>query len=254
MLFAQAFVLSYKNVGERDRRYSLLTEEFGKVQAIVRSILKPNSKLAGHLEPPSFSWVELIETAKGLQLTQTLEQNSFPGLRKNPGAISLVLRLTKFLDDFLTASDAVLSFDSNSKVFSIWENFLVEIEKKVTENRDLDWQLLEAELIIGVLKELGLLPDIFHCSDCGKDLEPAGGVFFGGRCFCPDCVSAVGGSAPGGKNQNISASPSADGLDKDFYSECQKILAGEILFAPQAGPTIKKTAFYFKRQAQGYML
>ncbi len=244
MLFAQAFVLSYKNVGERDRRYSLLTQEFGRVQAVVRSILKPNSKLAGHLEPPSLSWVELIETVKGLQLTQTLEQNSFPGLRKNPGAIFLVLRLTRFLDDFLTASDAVLSFDLNSKVFSIWENFLVEIEKKVAENRDLDWQLLEAELIIGVLKELGLLPDIFHCSDCGKDLKLGGSVFFNGQCFCLACA----------KNQNISVSPSADGLDKDFYSEYQKILAGEILFEPQAGPIIKKTAFYFKRQAQGYML
>ncbi len=246
--------MSYKNVGERDRRYSLLTKEFGLIQAIVRSVLKPNSKLAGHLEPPSFSWMELIETAKGFQLTQGLEQNSFSGLRKNPGAISLVLRLTKFLDDFL-------NFDSNSKIFSIWENFLVEIEKKVATNRDLDWQLLEAELVIVVLKELGLLPDIFHCSDCGENLEPGGGRFFCGRCFCFGCASAKGGSlstgqagVSGGKNQNISVSPSVDGLDKDFYSECRKILAGEVLFESRAASVIKKTAFYFKRQAQSYML
>src|SRR3972149_8549522 len=93
MLSTNVFILSYKNVGEHDRRYSLLTEDFGRVSAIVRSILKPNSKLAGHLEPPSFSWVELIESSRGFQLTQALEQNSFSGLRKQPGAMAAVLRL-----------------------------------------------------------------------------------------------------------------------------------------------------------------
>ena len=118
-----------------------------------------------------------------------------------------------------------------------------------------------AKHLIVVLKELGLLPDIFHCSDCGENLEPGGGRFFCGRCFCFGCASAKGGSlstgqagVSGGKNQNISVSPSVDGLDKDFYSECRKILAGEVLFESRAASVIKKTAFYFKRQAQSYML
>ena len=215
----------------------MLTQEFGRVQAVVRSILKPNSKLAGHLEPPSFSWVELIETAKGLQLTQALEQNSFPNLRKNPGAMSLALRLAEFLDDFLTASDAVLNLDPNSKIFSVWGNFLAKIEEKSGDNQD--WQLFEAQFVFRALKELGFLPDILHCSNCQKSVVQAG-VFCGDQIFCFDCA----------KTKSIFG----ENLNKDFYSEYQKILGGEILFESQDSLPLKKIAFYFKRQAQSYML
>ena len=226
----KAFILFYKNVGEHDRRYSLLTEDFGKISVIVRRILKPDSKLAGHLEPPSFSWVELVETAKGFQLTQALEQNSFSNLRKNPGAISLVLRLTEFLDGFL-------SLDPSPEVFSVWGSFLAKIEEKSGDNPN--WQLLEAQFIFQALKEFGFLPDILHCSNCQK---PAGkeSVFYDGQVFCFDCAKA----------KNISG----ENLDEDFHSEYQKILAGEILFKPQTGLALKKIAFYFKPQAQSYML
>lgn len=199
MLSTNVFVLSYKNVGERDRRYSLLTQEFGRVQVIVKSILKPNSKLAGHLEPPSFSWVELIENGDGFQLTQALEQKSFSSLRKNPEAAAMVLRLTKFLDGFL-------GYDSNSKIYFTWNDFLAEVEKASGKN-DVDWQFFEAQLILPVLKELGFLPDI-----AGKT------------------------------------------LGKEFYFEYQKVLGGEIFFESSQSSEFKKLAFYFKEQAQSYML
>lgn len=203
MFFTNAFVLFYKDVNEVDRRYFLLTEEFGKIEAIVKMILKPNSKLAGHLEPPNFAWVELIEKGNGFQLTQALEQKSFPGLRKNPGALSLILRVAELINGFLGE-------DPSGRVFSIWGSFLEELEKS-SGKKNLDWQFFEAQVVLRILGELGFLPE-------------------------------------------ISSSPLASKLGSEFFLDCRKILAGEILFESRARPAIKKIALLFRRQAEDYMV
>ena len=141
MSFTNAFVLSYKNINEFDRRYSLLTRDFGKIEAVVKSILKSNSKLAGHLEPPSLCWVELIERGNSFQLTQALEQKNFSKLKKNQGALSLVL-------------------NTDDEFFSIWDSFLDYLESHLIPGEILDFEFLEVQTELRFLKQLGFLPEV----------------------------------------------------------------------------------------------
>ncbi|KKS07146.1 MAG: hypothetical protein A2418_01115 [Candidatus Brennerbacteria bacterium RIFOXYC1_FULL_41_11] len=153
MSFTNAFVLSYKNINEFDRRYSLLTRDFGKIEAVVKSILKSNSKLAGHLEPPSLCWVELIERGNSFQLTQALEQKNFSKLKKNQGALSLVLKLSDFINGFVGK-------DTDDEFFSIWDSFLDYLESHLIPGEILDFEFLEVQTELRFLKQLGFLPEV----------------------------------------------------------------------------------------------
>src|SRR5690606_7475011 len=48
-------VLRRRDYKEFDRLYTLYTEDYGKIEAIARGSRKITSKLAGHLEPMSYS-------------------------------------------------------------------------------------------------------------------------------------------------------------------------------------------------------
>lgn len=52
---AQGIVLKRRDYREYDRIVTIFTDEYGKIDAIARGVRKPLSKLAGHLEPLSFS-------------------------------------------------------------------------------------------------------------------------------------------------------------------------------------------------------
>jgi recombinational DNA repair protein (RecF pathway) len=58
---SNALVLGKYPVGERDARYALFTERFGKMAGRTTSSRKITSKLAGHLEPGTVSKVRFVE-------------------------------------------------------------------------------------------------------------------------------------------------------------------------------------------------
>lgn len=65
-------VLSMEPSGEFDARYSLFTEQFGRIRARAKSVRKPTSKLAGHLQPGNLVSARFVET-KGLQLVDAVK-------------------------------------------------------------------------------------------------------------------------------------------------------------------------------------
>jgi len=58
---SNAIVLAKYPVGERDARYTIFTERFGKMAGRATSSRKITSKLAGHLEPGTVSKVRFVE-------------------------------------------------------------------------------------------------------------------------------------------------------------------------------------------------
>ncbi|MEW5805491.1 MAG: DNA repair protein RecO C-terminal domain-containing protein [Patescibacteria group bacterium] len=199
MFSTQAFILDYKDIGEYDRQYFLLTKEAGKIPAICKSVLKPKSKLAGHLEPPNFSWLELVESVRGWQITQALERNSFPGLRKDPVALKSTLKAARFLNDFLLGDDltegksqafglAVSDDKTAARVFSLWQDFLNHLEVYAGSDSKTDFELVYSQFILRALDLFGFLPDIFSCSECGKQFDADGALHFQASFFCFACA------------------------------------------------------------------
>jgi recombinational DNA repair protein (RecF pathway) len=59
---SEAIVLTKDPVGERDARYAIFTERFGKMAGRTTSSRKITSKLAGHLEPGVVTKIRFVET------------------------------------------------------------------------------------------------------------------------------------------------------------------------------------------------
>lgn len=233
MRYDTVFILSYKDLSDFDRRFSLLSPFWGKISALCKKILKPGAKLIGHLEVPNYSWVELVWTYRGWQITQALEQSSYPATRKNLLALRTVLCAAKLLDEFLPVLEErevfkeVLLCDDfifqNQKIFSLWGEFLHQVENSASqmadyavdpgnaqlqtivqketktqpaENNVFSFRLFYSQMILRMLDVLGFLPDLFVCAECQQELLTLGKTkgfqtekvfYFDNQLYCLDC-------------------------------------------------------------------
>jgi DNA repair protein RecO (recombination protein O) len=91
--FTKALILAQENIGESDRRIIMFAEDLGKVSAKAKSARKIISKLAGHLEPLSFSNVRMIEKG-GFQLTDALSIAKAPKTGANAEFLEFLKDMT----------------------------------------------------------------------------------------------------------------------------------------------------------------
>jgi recombinational DNA repair protein (RecF pathway) len=148
-----ALVLAKAPMGERDGRYTLFAERFGKISAKVKSSRAIRSKLAGHLEPGTRVRVRFIDT----------------------GSLQIV--------------DALKS--AHTEIAQADLDLLKEILPDMQADADL-WYFLEHKPFSwdGILRILGWDPRGARCSVCGRKVSRfsvARQEF-----FCGACVSKIG--------------------------------------------------------------
>ena len=232
MYGVEAFVLASSDVGEYDRIYSLLTREFGKVRAVARSVRKPKAKLAGHLDIPNRTWIELVPASKGWQVTQALEQESFPGVRQNRPALALLLANAQFMDAFLHEM-------RDQKLFGLWERFLL----RLTDAPEGDGAIVEfvaAQFKISALSLFGFLPDLTVCSGCEREFPDDHAQLFMHGAWCDAC----------------SARQRIQGLrvGVDSLRNAQAAAAGGLSATEACAKDMGAIARHFERQARQYMV
>lgn len=88
-----AIVLKRRDAGESDRRLTILTEEFGKVDVIAKGARKAASRLAGVSDPLCVSRLEIAEGKMNRFVTQAQPLRSFPGLRTDYERLGFALAL-----------------------------------------------------------------------------------------------------------------------------------------------------------------
>jgi len=191
MVQMTAFVLRSEPFGELDRRYSLLTQELGKIKAVAKGVRQIKAKLSGHLEPVNFCWLGMIERKSPVgngrlawQVAQALELESFPTLRAKPELFSRALAGAQILDNFL--ADAL----PDKKIFDLWQGFIFGMERNVAQNNvEFDPEFFLSQFSIRLLSLLGLVGDPKRCSSCGKGLEAGGAYFVANHFLCRQCSS-----------------------------------------------------------------
>jgi DNA repair protein RecO (recombination protein O) len=158
---AEAVVLRRSESGETDRRLTLLTRAFGKIDVVAKGARKPGSRLAGSSEPlvrATFTWAE---GRMRRFVTQVQPLTSYPRIRSDYDRTMAALALAE-----LTAVGVPYEspqFDTHD-LFDLLVESLSAIESADDWKPALVWaesRLMDAE---------GVHPEWTTCAVSGRDL------------------------------------------------------------------------------------
>jgi len=173
----EAIIIKKTKLGEADRILTFYTPHLGKIQGFAKSLRRPKSKMAGHLELLTHSMVSL---ARGRNLdtiigSQTID--SFLPLKNDLDLTSYGLYATELVDQF-TAEHI-----EDYPLFQL----LLEILHCLCRGGDNELALRYFELHL--LNEVGYRPQLQQCVSCHQPLEPITNAFCpgAGGMLCPVC-------------------------------------------------------------------
>jgi len=176
----EAIIIKKTRLGEADSILTLYTPDLGKIQGFAKSLRRPKSKLAGHLELLTHS---LVSFARGRNLdtitgSQTI--NSFLPLKSDLGLTSHALYAIELVNQF-TAEHI-----ENRPLFRL----LLETMQHLCQTGDSELALRYFELHL--LNAVGYRPQLQQCVACHQSLKPVTNSFCSGAggMLCPDCCQS----------------------------------------------------------------
>ena len=174
---AEAIVLRQRNIGEADCVLTLLSRQFGKLDAKAKGTRRSTSRLSGHLQPLTRCSLQLargktIETVTGAQLLE-----SFPVLRNDLARLSRALYAAELVDKLTT---------DRAEGEVAYELFLATL-RRLSESNQLDSVLRYLELHL--LSQAGYSPQLLSCLVCHDSLRPVTNQFSpaAGGVICSQC-------------------------------------------------------------------
>lgn len=182
----RAIIIKKQNTNEYDQWVTCYTEEFGKLKTIAKSILKPSSTQAMHLDIFNLAEFELISGRGVPIITGAQLVTSFRDIKS-----SLVKTATAYF--FAEAMDKmVFENDKDEELWSFLSSFLYELD----EDRGNPMKILrqgQARL----LDVLGYFPETDSCKSCESKLNEINFGAFNhtlGGVVCKRCfLSGYGG-------------------------------------------------------------
>jgi len=160
----RALILKKQATNEWDQLVTCYTEEFGKLTAIAKSILKSTSIQAMHLDVFNLVDFELINGRGMPIITGAQAENSYSGLKSSLSSIALTCFFVEVIDK--------IAFDYQ-KDETLWD-FLVLLlnnlnrEECRTQRDSLHGFFREKQA--NLLKILGYQPNWADCSFCAKKI------------------------------------------------------------------------------------
>lgn len=176
-------ILSYRDIGEYDRIYSILTYDHGKVDAWAQGVRKPKSKLCGHLQPLYLCDFMFARGRRFDRIAQVCIQNRYA---------ALWLDLEKLSKAVYVASLTELVLRPGTKEQMVFE--LLRIALSLLEKGN---GALEAMFALKLLKEAGFAPELNFCVLCKTRAEGLMRQFdaIRGGVLCSNCFLKVGAEA-----------------------------------------------------------
>ncbi len=173
----EAIIIKKTRLGEADSILTLYTPNMGKIQGFAKSLRKPKSKLAGHLELLTHSLVSLARGRNLDTITGSQTINTFLPLKSDLGLASHALYATELVNQF--TPDHV----ENHPLFRL----LLETMEQLCQTGNSELALRYFELHL--LNEVGYRPQLQQCVTCHRPLEPVVNLFCSnsGGMLCPDC-------------------------------------------------------------------
>jgi len=173
----EAIIIKKTKLGEADSILTLYTPHLGKTQGFAKSLRKPKSKLAGHLELLTHSLVSLARGRNIDTITGSQTITSFLPLKTNLELSSRALYVIELVNQF--TADHI----ENYRLFQL----LLKTLENLCQAEDNELVLRYFELHL--LNEVGYRPQLQHCVSCRATLQPVINSFSpgSGGVLCPDC-------------------------------------------------------------------
>jgi DNA repair protein RecO (recombination protein O) len=173
----EAIVIKKTKLGEADSILTFYTPHLGKIQGFAKSLRKPKSKLAGHLELLTHSQISLARGQNLDTITGSQTINSFILLKNDLWLTSCGLYVVELVNQFTA---------EQQENFSLFQLTLETLNRLCQEdNKELVLRYFEMHL----LDSTGYRPQLRECVVCHRALEPTTNVFSpsAGGMLCPDC-------------------------------------------------------------------
>jgi DNA repair protein RecO (recombination protein O) len=180
-------VLRSQPLGESDRIVTFLTRAAGKVRAVAKGARRSRRRFGSAFEPLSLVRLRYFER-EGVDLAriETVDLlESFYRLQEDPERAAVLACMAEVADAFAREQQ------EDEPYFRL----LRAVLRGVREGLDLPWAARYFE--IWTLRLHGVLPSLFSCAGCARDLTPGGGVFDRreGLVHCRSCATPGPGRA-----------------------------------------------------------
>jgi DNA repair protein RecO (recombination protein O) len=181
---AEAIVIRQYPLADSDRIVVFVTQEFGKIRAVAKGVKKPQSRLAGRLEPLNHIRLEFY-SRESRELGQIREAELIHSyLGKNP-SLNQIYAFSYFAE---LANELV---QDNQPNYALFRLLLASLEAGKSPSAI---RPIVRYFEIWCLKLSGLLSNYAYCSNCGKCVKDDG--FFAwlkdGHARCYTCAQGQG--------------------------------------------------------------
>jgi DNA repair protein RecO (recombination protein O) len=173
----EAVIIKKTRLGEADCILTLYTPHLGKIQGFAKSLRKPKSRMAGHLELLTHSQLSLARGRNIDTITGSQTINSFLPLKTDLDLTSYALYTTELINQFAA---------ENVEDYPLFQ-LLVATLQSLCQGGDNDLILRYFELHLLALA--GYRPQLERCVACKTTLKEAANLFSpgAGGMLCPGC-------------------------------------------------------------------
>ena len=156
----RAIILKKQNTNEYDQLVTCYAEDFGKTMAVAKSILKPSSIQALHLDTLNLAEFDLINGRGMPIITGAQTVNSYTGIKNSTIKTAISYFFIEALDKM------IFDNDKDEKLWAFLVSFLAELNKDSNNS-----MALFRQGQVKLLDILGYLPEVNSCKSCNDKID-----------------------------------------------------------------------------------
>lgn len=181
LIKTKGIVLNQRNIGENDKVITILSKDFGIIEAIANGAQRNNNKLSASTQPLCYAEFCIYKGKKYNSINSAEIENLFYDLRLDVVKLSLAVYLCE-----LTASIS-LNGENSWTYLRLLLNTLSLLEKNTKDEK-----LLKSIFELKLLSLAGFMPDLVCCNNCGVFEDNL--MFFlpiDSKLLCSNCIETM---------------------------------------------------------------
>lgn len=180
----QAIILGKTDVSETDRIYTVYSKEMGKIRLLACGVRKPNAKLAGSLEPITYSEIFVAKGRGRGRITGAIVSENFLSIKENIFTLEKVFYIFKIFNRLMQDEE------KDEKIFNIFFEYLLAMEECSLQKEELRMEILTFGFSFKLLNALGYGMEMKKCTGCSKKLKSNQNFFSAerGGILCVECA------------------------------------------------------------------